>query len=96
MSQSLSGTSPHSARIPSSLTDFYREEFLKHQKCLRDQREYFSERAILDVEAALSRIMGQLDQLCSQQDAEKVIGRLLRQFDVLTGLSAWSDPKNAH
>jgi hypothetical protein len=51
---------------------------------------------MLDVEAALSRIMSQLDQLCSQQDAEKVIGRLLRQFDVLTGLSASSDPKKAH
>jgi hypothetical protein len=96
MPQSLSGAPPHSARVQTFLTDFYREEFLKHRQCLQNQREYYSERAILDVEAALSRIMDQLDQLCSQQDAEKVIGRLLRQFDLLTGLSAWSDPKNAH
>jgi hypothetical protein len=96
MSQSVSGARLHGSRIPAVLTDFYREEFLKHQQCLENQREYYSERAILDVEAALARIMGQLDQLCTQQDAEQVIGSLLRKIDVLTGLSAWSDPKNAH
>jgi hypothetical protein len=96
MSQSLSGARSQSPRIPALLSDFYREEFLKHQQCLQHQREYFSERAILDAEAALSRIMGQLDRLCTQQDADLVIERLLRKFDVLTGLSAWSDPKNAH
>ena len=31
---------------PSGLADLYREEFLKHQRCLRQQREYYSERVI--------------------------------------------------
>jgi hypothetical protein len=92
----VSGARLLGSRIPAVLTDFYREEFLKHQQCLESQREYYSERAILDVEAAITRIMGQLDQLCTQKDAEQVIGTLLRKIDVLTGLSAWSDPKNAH
>ncbi|MBA3819661.1 MAG: hypothetical protein H0X17_12265, partial [Deltaproteobacteria bacterium] len=35
--------------------DFYREEFLKHRQCLALQREYFSERAIIDADAALAR-----------------------------------------
>ena len=96
MSQSVSGARPDGPRRPPPLSDFYREEFLKHQQCLHTQREYYSERAILDVEAALSRIMGQLDQLCTQADADQVIGRLLRKIDLLTGLSSWSDPKNAH
>jgi len=45
---------------------------------------------------ALSRIMAQLDQLCAKKDADQVIGRLLRKIDLVTGLSAWSDPKNVH
>jgi len=88
---------PLSARIPPAcLADLYREEFLKHQRCLQRQREYYSERVILDVEAALRRILSNLDHLCAQQDGEQVVSRLLRKIDVLTGLSAWSDPKKSH
>lgn len=87
---------PSSAQFPGTLTDFYREEFLKHQRCLRQQREFYSERAIVDAERALSRIMSQLEQLCTKEDASQVVSQLLKKFDVVTGLSAWSDPKNAH
>ena len=78
------------------LTEFYREEFKKHQQCLQRQRPYYSESAITDVEAALTRIMGQLEQLCSKDIADQVVGSLLKKFDVVTGLSAWSDPKQTH
>jgi hypothetical protein len=76
-----------------SLSDFYREEFQKCQQCLERQREFYSERAINDVEEALFRVMAQLDQLCTEADADQVVSRLLRQFDVVTGLSAWTDPR---
>ena len=46
-----------------TIAEFYREEFLKHHRCLQQQRPYYSESAITDVEAALSRIMSQLEQL---------------------------------
>ncbi len=85
---------PISSRHP--LTEFYREEFLKHQRCLQQQRPYFSERAITDVEAALARIMSQLEHLSSQANAAQLVSSLLKQFDVVTGLSAWSDPKQIH
>jgi hypothetical protein len=81
---------------PVSLADFYREEFLKHKRCLDEQREYYSERVILDVEAALARILSKLDHLCSQQNGDEVLSQLLRKIDVLTGLSGWSDPQNVH
>lgn len=87
---------PSSTQFPVALTDFYREEFLKHQQCLQQQREYYSEQAIMDVEHALSRIMSQLEQLCTKEDASQVVSQLLKKFDLVTGLSAWSDPKNAH
>jgi hypothetical protein len=48
------------------------------------------------VEAALSRILGQLEILCSKDNADEVVSSLLKKFDVVTGLSAWSDPKHTH
>ena len=78
------------------LTEFYRGEFLKHQQCLQHQRPYYSESAITDVEAALARIMGQLEQICSKDNADQLISALLKKFDVVTGLSSWSDPKQTH
>jgi hypothetical protein len=77
-------------------TDFYREEFTRHRECLARQREYFSERAITDADAALARVIGQLEQLCAKEDADLLIGRLLKTFNAVTGLSCWSDPKQLH
>ena len=79
-----------------TLTEFYRQEFLKHHRCLQQQRPYYSESAITDVEAALSRIMGKLEQLSTQDNAPQLVSSLLKKFDVVTGLSAWSDPKQTH
>jgi hypothetical protein len=84
------------ARPGSDLTDFYREEFLKHWRCLEQQREYYSDSAITSVEAALTRIISQLEQLSTKQDADEVVSSLLRKFNVVTGLSRWTDPKNVH
>jgi len=84
------------ARPGSDLTDFYREEFLKHWRCLEQQREYYSDSAITSVEDALTRIISQLEQLSAKQDADVVVSNLLRKFNVVTGLSRWTDPKNVH
>ena len=79
-----------------TIAEFYREEFLKHHRCLQQQRAYYSESAITDVEAALSRIMSQLEQLSTNDNAPQLVSSLLKKFDVVTGLSAWSDPKQSH
>jgi len=80
----------------SSRADFYREEFLKYQQRLEEQRDLYSEQAISDMQAALTRIMAQLEHLCAKADADQVVSRLLREFDIATGLSAWSDPQHVH
>jgi hypothetical protein len=85
---------PISAQHP--IREFYREEFVKHHRCLQQHRPYYSEDAITDVEAALARILGQLEQLCANDDAGELVSSLLKKFDVVTGLSAWSDPKQTH
>jgi len=94
MPRFVTDSRPISAQHP--ITEFYREEFEKHQRCLQQQRPYYSESAITDVEAALTRIMGQIEQLCSKDNADEVVSCLLKKFDVVTGLSAWSDPKQSH
>jgi len=78
------------------LSDFYREEFLKHLDLLRLQREYYSEPAVACAEAALDRILGQFEALCTMRDADLMFSRLLRSLDLVTGVSALSDPKKAH
>jgi hypothetical protein len=95
-SRFLTDSRPHGEPVLHSLSNFYREEFAKCQRCLEQQREYYSERAISDVERALTRVMAELDRLCTTADADEVVSRLLRQFDVITGLSAWSDPKQVN
>jgi hypothetical protein len=94
MPRFVTDSRPISAQHP--ITEFYREEFVKHHRCLQQHRAYYSETAITDVEAALIRIMGQLEQLCSQDNADQLVSGLLKKFDVVTGLSSWTDPKHSH
>ncbi|MEW5981899.1 MAG: hypothetical protein AB1806_05960 [Acidobacteriota bacterium] len=94
-----STTDPHTASEPfpaTVVTNFYREEFQKHLEFLRLQRECYSERAVANAEAALDRILSRIDELCLKRDANRLVSRLLRRLDSLTGVSAWSDPKKAH
>ena len=75
---------------------FYREELAKHRTCIQQQREYFSAKVIGDVEVALTRLMARVDNLCSRENGDEIVGRLLREIDVVTRLSVWSDQKNSH
>ena len=96
MSRFLTDSRPHGDPVVHSLTNFYREEFVKCQRCLEQQREYYSEDAISDVERALTRVMSQLEHLCTKGEADQVVSKLLRQFDLVTGLSSWTDPKQVN
>jgi hypothetical protein len=96
LSRFLADSRPQCDPIFQPVSNFYREEFVKCKRCLEQQREFYSEDAIIDVERALTKVMSQLDRLCTKADADQVVSRLLRQFDVVTGLSAWSDPRHTH
>ena len=76
--------------------DFYRQEFMKHRECLARQREYFSEMAISNADQALAKVLNELEQLCACDNADQVMASLLRQFNAVTGLSAWTEPKQLH
>jgi hypothetical protein len=96
MHRFLTEPRPPSAPLWSVQVEFYRQELIKHKRCLQIQREYYSERAITNAEHALNRLLSNLDRLCRQKDAEQVMGDLLKQFDIVTGLSGWSDPKKVN
>jgi hypothetical protein len=99
LDQSASG-SGRAASVPPTHTvsraEFYREELLKHQQCLEAQREYYSPRAVAEVEQAIGQTIAKLDQLCNHCDCDHIVSCLLRKLDQVTNLSAWSDPKNLH
>ena len=69
---------------------------MKHQRCLEEQREYYSDSAIESVEEALTSIISQVEYLSAKEDADQVVSRLLRRFNVVTRLSSWTDPKHVH
>jgi hypothetical protein len=78
------------------MVEFFREELHKHYQCLERQREYYSVDAITQAEEALGRLMAQVEQLCQRDDACQMMGELLRKFDLVTKLSAWTDPGQLH
>jgi hypothetical protein len=96
LSRYLIDSRPSCEPFVHSVTNFYREEFVRCQRCLDEQREFYSEDAISDVEQALTRVMSQIDRLCTAGNADQVVGHLLRQFDVVTGLSARTDPRHVN
>jgi hypothetical protein len=60
MPRFVTDSRPISAQHP--IAEFYREEFVKHHRCLQRQRAYYSESAITDAEAALTKIFAELEQ----------------------------------
>ena len=69
---------------------------VKHWQCLERQREYYSEKAITDVESVLGRLMSEVDRLCAQEHGDQLVSQLLRKIDGVTRLSAWSDRQKTH
>ena len=96
LSRFLADSRPQGEPVFHSVAEFYREEFIKHHQCLQAQREYYSAQAIQSVEAALLKIIADLDQISSDTNAELKVAKLLREFDVVTGLSGWSDTHKVH
>jgi type VI protein secretion system component VasF len=78
------------------IADFYREEFLKRQEQLRQQRDLYSERAVANAEAALDRILMRIETLCALDHADQLVSRLLRCIDAATGSLIAADPKKVH
>jgi hypothetical protein len=40
--------------------------------------------------------MNELESMCSKDNVDELVSSLLKKFDIVTGLSTWSDPKHTH
>jgi hypothetical protein len=70
------------------ISDFYREEFLRHKSRLEHQRPFFAEKTYDEIESVLNRIIEEMDRICEVENFEELASHLLHRIDVVTNLSA--------
>ena len=69
------------------ISEFYREEFLRHKIRLEYQRPFFADKTYEEVQSALDRIITEIDKICEVENFEELASHLLHRFDVVTNLS---------
>ena len=77
-----------------ALSDFYREEFLRHLAHLESSGLFHQGKGEV-LHRACCRFMTDLDQVCWRADFSAVAETLLQSFDALTRLSEL-DPRKGH
>jgi hypothetical protein len=70
------------------ISEFYREEFLRHKSRLEHQRPFFAEKTYDEIESVLNRIIDEIDRICEVENFEELASHLLHRIDVVTNLSA--------
>ena len=69
------------------ISDFYREEFLRHKIRLEYQRPFVADSKFEEIETALDRIITEIDKICEVENFESLASHLLHRFDDVTNLS---------
>ncbi|MEW6319842.1 MAG: hypothetical protein AB1635_02010 [Acidobacteriota bacterium] len=85
---------PITAACP--IAEFYRQEFIRLHRCLQAHRDAFTPQAVNSVEAALVRVIAEIDKLSRAEGADLVVARLLKEFGVVARLAGWSDGHPVH
>jgi hypothetical protein len=70
------------------ISEFYREEFLRHKSRLEVQRPFFAEKTYDEIESVLNKIIDEMDKICEVDNFEELASHLLHRIDVVTNLSA--------
>ena len=70
------------------ISDFYKEEFLRHKCRLECQRPFFQEKTYEEIESVLNRIIDEMDKICEVDNFEELASHLLHRIDVVTNLSS--------
>ena len=70
------------------ISEFYREEFLRHKSRLECQRTFFGEGTYEEIEGVLNRIIAEIDRICEVDNFQELASHLLQRIDVVTNLSA--------
>jgi len=69
------------------ITDFYREEFLRHKSRLETQKTFFTDETYVEIEAVLNKIIEEMDKMSQVDNFAELAGHLLQRIDVVTSLS---------
>ena len=69
------------------ISEFYREEFLRHKGRLEFQRPFFAEKTYEEIESVLNKIIDEMDRICEVENFEELASHLLQRIDVVTNLS---------
>lgn len=77
-----------------ALSNFYREEFLRHIEYMQASETVGGENAGA-VDRARRAVLAHLDDVCALESFPTLAETLLRRFDALTGLSSL-DPRQRH
>jgi hypothetical protein len=70
-----------------AISDFYKEEFLKHRVRLERQRDFYSDPALDDIEMALDKIINEIDSICRVDQFTQIASHLLERIDFIAHLS---------
>lgn len=69
------------------IVHFYREEFLKHKHRLESQKDFYSEKTFQELDAALDKIIAEMDNISKLDHFSELAGHLLAKIDFITHLS---------
>jgi hypothetical protein len=69
------------------ISDFYREEFLRHKTRLETQKTFFADESYEEIETVLNKIIDEIDKMSQVDNFEELAGHLLQRIDVVTSLS---------
>ena len=70
------------------ISDFYRQEFIRHKSRLETQRSFFAEQTYGEIESVLDKISEEMDKISQVDNFEELASHLLHRIDVVTSLSA--------
>jgi hypothetical protein len=71
-----------------NISEFYREEFLRHKTRLEFQRTFFAEGTYEEIEGVLNRIISEMDRICEVENFAELASHLLHRIDIVTNLSS--------
>ena len=70
------------------ISDFYRQEFIRHKSRLEHQRTFFAEQTYEEIESVLDKIIDEMDKISQVDNFEELASHLLYRIDIVTSLSA--------
>ena len=69
------------------ISDFYKQEFLKHKSRLEVQREFCSDKEFDEAVTAIDKLVSEMDTICSTDQFSELASKLLARLDAISRLS---------